>query len=183
LFQNPSLEQWIGWPVFILVTIGMVYIFRKNLSDPRHFSFYRFLAFETLIAILFLNIRSWMLDPFSPHHLLSWVLLFLAAAVAANSLILLKREGQPVGNIVHTTRMVSTGIYKYIRHPLYTSLILLAWAIYLKNPRPLSTTLIFTACGLLAATAIVEEQQNIEKFGEAYRLYMDKTRRFLPFVF
>ncbi len=33
-----------------------------------------------------------------------------------------------------TTELVTTGIFKYIRHPLYSSLIFLTWGIYFKHP-------------------------------------------------
>ena len=33
-----------------------------------------------------------------------------------------------------TTELVTSGIFKYIRHPLYSSLIFLTWGIYFKHP-------------------------------------------------
>lgn len=183
MFPHLSIVQWIGWSLFLIFSVGIILFSRRSLIDPRHYGFYRFFAFEALLGIVFLNIRIWFEDPFSPHHILSWVLLILALAIAIHSFRLLKREGLPAGQIEQTTRLVSQGAYRYIRHPLYTSLILFGWGIYLKHPLPLTTTLIFTTCGLLAATAIVEEQQNLKKFGEEYRQYMEKTKRFIPFLF
>jgi protein-S-isoprenylcysteine O-methyltransferase Ste14 len=175
--------QLIGWPLFILLSLGLAWYSRKSLFNPRHFWFYRFFAFESLMGVFFLTFRSWLNDPFAPHQVLSWVLVFLAVVVAAYSLALLKWQGLPSGHFEQTTRLVTKGIYQYIRHPLYTALILLGWGVFLKNPLQYTTPLIFTACGLLAATAIVEEQQNVKKFGDEYRRYMEKSKRFIPFVF
>jgi protein-S-isoprenylcysteine O-methyltransferase Ste14 len=36
--------------------------------------------------------------------------------------------------IEKTTILVTTGAYRYIRHPLYSSLLFLAWGIFFKAP-------------------------------------------------
>ena len=40
-----------------------------------------------------------------------------------------------------------------------------------------------TATGFLIATSVVEERENLVRFGAAYVAYMKRTRRFVPFVF
>ena len=42
-----------------------------------------------------------------------------------------------------TTKLVTSGIYKYIRHPLYSSLLLLAWGAFFKAPTQTGITLGF----------------------------------------
>lgn len=72
----------------------------------------------------------------------------------------------------------SNGLYKYCRHPMYTSLMgmSLGWAFY---------TLSITAFGGFIFLSIIlnikskkEEKYLLEKFGEAYQSYMNKTGRF-----
>ncbi|MCK7540462.1 MAG: hypothetical protein MZV63_61010 [Marinilabiliales bacterium] len=50
-----------------------------------------------------------------------------------------------------TTELVTSGIYRYIRHPMYSSLLLLAWGIWLKQP--LAATLPVVAACIMAAVA------------------------------
>jgi len=53
----------------------------------------------------------------------------------------------------------------------------------LKHVTPGRIALAIIATGFLVATAKVEERENIERFGEEYRTYMTRTRRFIPFLF
>jgi protein-S-isoprenylcysteine O-methyltransferase Ste14 len=76
--------------------------------------------------------------------------------------------------------LVMDGPYRWIRHPLYTfatlfyislGLIAANWFI------PLIALLVFA---MLAVRTPKEEEKLIEKFGEDYRRYMQRTGRFLP---
>ena len=82
-----------------------------------------------------------------------------------------------------TTELVTSGVYRYIRHPLYTSLLLLAWGAFLKAPGRRAGGLAGVASALLFVTARVEERENVGYFGAAYEAYMRRTRRFIPFGF
>jgi protein-S-isoprenylcysteine O-methyltransferase Ste14 len=86
--------------------------------------------------------------------------------------------------IERTTRLVAVGAYRYIRHPLYCSLLALTLCAFLKRPlAPASLALALGGMGFLFATAICEERENIERFGSSYLAYMKQTRRFIPFLF
>ncbi len=73
------------------------------------------------------------------------------------------------------------GPYHWVRHPMYTSFILL-WVGFLF----ISTNWFIGFTGILGfAWAIVvrtpkEEQMMIERFGEEYIVYMKRTGRYLP---
>jgi protein-S-isoprenylcysteine O-methyltransferase Ste14 len=82
-----------------------------------------------------------------------------------------------------TTRLVTIGPYRFIRHPMYASLLYLAWGIFLKHITLLSVVLVIFASLLLVATAILEEKENLPYFGGAYAAYMQYTKRFIPFIF
>jgi protein-S-isoprenylcysteine O-methyltransferase Ste14 len=77
--------------------------------------------------------------------------------------------------------LVTTGIYSRIRHPMYTSLILmylgfsLAWGLVLI----LIPVFLFSLLAIL--TALKEEEFLIIKFGDEYKYYMRKVPyRFIP---
>ena len=96
--------------------------------------------------------------------------------------ILLKREGKPDNNFENTSALVKSGVYGYIRHPLYLSLVLLGTGIMLKYPGTIQ--LILGAINMVAVflTALVEEKEMIARFGDEYRVYMKETKMFIPFV-
>jgi protein-S-isoprenylcysteine O-methyltransferase Ste14 len=85
--------------------------------------------------------------------------------------------------IEKTTQLVTTGVFKYIRHPLYSSLLLLAWGVFFKRPHWDSGGVVLGATVSLVVTAKVEETKNIQYFGAAYRLYMQQTKMFIPVIF
>jgi protein-S-isoprenylcysteine O-methyltransferase Ste14 len=114
---------------------------------------------------------------------MSWVLLAASVVMVVWGVYLLKNAGMPEGEIENTTQLVSIGIYKYIRHPLYSSLLLLAWGVFLKHVSLPSCVLVSAATIFLLATAMVEEKENLEKFGVEYESYMKITSMFIPFLF
>jgi protein-S-isoprenylcysteine O-methyltransferase Ste14 len=154
-----------------------------SLRHPRSHGFYRFFAFEAILILLLLNVGAWFAEPFAPHQLVSWALLLASLALAVHSFFILWKLGQPDGGIEHTTRLVRDGAYQYIRHPLYSSLLLLAWGILFKRPSLLGGALALTATAFLAITARVEERENLLKFGSEYAGYLKMTWMFIPHVF
>jgi protein-S-isoprenylcysteine O-methyltransferase Ste14 len=65
---------------------------------------------------------------------------------------------------------------------MYTSLICLAWGIFLQRFSGFGLLLVLVATLLLVVTALREERESLAHFGDAYRDYMRRTRRFVPFV-
>ncbi len=79
----------------------------------------------------------------------------------------------------HAT-LVTTGPYRWIRHPMYSAALLLVVAATL-----LTGNLVIAVCGsimfiLMAARSRLEEERLVEKFGDAYCRYQRQTGRFVP---
>jgi protein-S-isoprenylcysteine O-methyltransferase Ste14 len=179
------------WTVFLLGTLGIAFLSRASLVAPRSHGFYRFFAWEAILALALLKIDIWFRDPISWHQLISWPLLVASAFLAIHGALLLKRMGEPDAQrddtpmvaFEKTTTLVTTGAYRYIRHPLYSSLLFLAWGIFFKAPDWPGGLLAAVATLFLVATAKVEEAENNRFFGEAYKAYMLQTKMFVPFLF
>ena len=82
-----------------------------------------------------------------------------------------------------TTALVTTGLYRYIRHPLYSSLLLLTWGVFFKIPAWSGGLLALAATLFLVATARADEAECIRFFGSSYQEYMKHTKMFVPFLF
>ena len=169
--------------LFAVATAGALRLSRRSLLDPASYGFYRFYAFEVIFALLLWNADVWWHHPFSAPQLLSWILLLGSAALATSGFLALHRHGRPQGTIDRTTELVTQGIYRWVRHPLYGSLLLFAWGASLKRLSPWSFALAALATVLLVATALVEEGETRRRLGAAYDVYARKTRRFVPGVF
>jgi protein-S-isoprenylcysteine O-methyltransferase Ste14 len=83
----------------------------------------------------------------------------------------------------NTVNLVTGGIYKYIRHPMYGSLLFLVVGALLKHVASVTIALTAAAILFLILTAKIEEKENIRFFGSPYEAYMDKTKMFIPFIF
>lgn len=169
--------------VFAVASGGLALLFRESLRDPRTHGFFRFFTFESILALLALNLPYWFRDPFSVMQIVSWVLLIGSLFLAIHGFYLLGVAGRPQGAIENTTTLVRRGAYRYIRHPLYSSLLLLGWGVFFKAPWLLTGLLALAASICLYATARAEEAENLQKFGADYAAYMKTTKRFIPFLF
>jgi protein-S-isoprenylcysteine O-methyltransferase Ste14 len=76
--------------------------------------------------------------------------------------------------------LVTSGPYRWIRHPMYTTIFIWAAAFLLLSANWLVGAPWFGLA--LAASALVplEEAALLETFGDAYRAYMRRTGRYLP---
>jgi protein-S-isoprenylcysteine O-methyltransferase Ste14 len=134
-----------------------------------------------MVLILY-NAEYWFRDAFSALQIISWLLMIASVVVVSCGFYMLRKFGKPNDVIDDTATLVTRGIYKYIRHPLYSSLILLALGAFLKDMSSVSFALVLVASGLPVAMAKVEEKENIRKFGDAYSEYIKTTKMFIPFI-
>ena len=72
--------------------------------------------------------------------------------------------------IVEVQKLVTTGVYRYIRYPLYLGE-------FCRNARALLGNL------FLLVRIGIEEEMLLEEFGEEYIEYRKKTKRIIPFVY
>jgi protein-S-isoprenylcysteine O-methyltransferase Ste14 len=138
------------------------------------------------------NVDAWFRDPWSWHQLISWFLLILSIVPLVFGIYALRTRGKPTQQregepqllaFEKTSTLVTTGIYHYIRHPLYCSLLLLTLGIFFKAPSGLGLFLALGAMVFLVLTARADETESIRFFGSDYQEYMKRTRMFLPFVY
>lgn len=169
--------------IFVVVSAPILVLSWKFLLHPRSRGFYRLFAFESILILILLNLEHWLINPFSVYQIISWFLLLCSIVLAVHGFYLLHVIGRPKSGIEDTTTLVMVGAYKYIRHPLYGSLLFLAWGIFFKDISVLGGILASVATVSLLVTAKLEETENVQKFGIEYIAYMKKTRMFIPFLF
>jgi len=181
-----------GIALFIFASTGILWLSWRSLSSLRAHGFYRFFAFEFLAALIIVNLPVWFRNPWSQRQLCSYALGALSVVLAFEGFRLLKLIGKPAERdaqstilaFENTTRLVTSGAYRFIRNPLYASLLAFAACAWLKAPLSLANVCMMGAvAGFLIATALVEERENLARFGAQYAGYMKRTWRFVPFVF
>jgi protein-S-isoprenylcysteine O-methyltransferase Ste14 len=94
--------------------------------------------------------------------------------------VTLDTQWSPQLQLTKDHRLITTGPYARIRHPLYAGMC--GWFISLSL---LTANLIFLGACILTFAGLLwriprEEQMMIETFGDEYKAYMQRTGRFLP---
>jgi protein-S-isoprenylcysteine O-methyltransferase Ste14 len=81
-------------------------------------------------------------------------------------------------------KLITTGIYRHLRHPMYTAFWLMAAAQALLLPNWVAGAAGLIGFGFLFFSRIGPEERLMEEaFGEEYRRYKARTRRVIPFVY
>ena len=172
-------------------TAALLWLSRKALRNPGGHGFYRFFAWEGILGLVVLNRQPWGEQPFSPHQITSWLLMSLSIYLVIRGHRALREQGSAsteradgaLYEFEKTTTLVTTGIFKHIRHPMYASQMALAWGAYFQAPSMVGTLLAGLTTLFLLLTAKSDERECLAYFGEAYAAYMQNTRGFIPHVY
>jgi protein-S-isoprenylcysteine O-methyltransferase Ste14 len=176
---------------FALVTLALLYIFRRSIRRPESHGFFRFLAWEAIVGLVLLHAPLWFLDWYSAHQMVSWILLIASLFPLVLGVRALRRRESGAGiartepelfGFERTGRLITGGVFKYIRHPMYCSLLLLAWGVFFKSPSAVAGLLASAVTVFLFLAARADERECIAAFGEDYRSYMHETKMFIPYV-
>lgn len=176
--------------VFGVLTVPIIILSRRTIVNIKSHGFYRFFSWECIAWLFASSYQYWFLDPLSGLQLISWIILVLSIYLVVAGVVMLKKSGKPQNSrndnelygFEKTSELVDTGIFKYIRHPLYSSLLLLTWGIFFKNVTyPLLFVAVLSSL-FLYLTAIQDEKECIKYFGAKYSEYIKRSKRFIPFV-
>ena len=176
--------------LFVCFSLVLVRISWKPLHNPKCHGFYRFFAFEGILFLILANHPFWFSDWFAPHQIMSWLLLTLSILFVVQGLFMLRTAGgvqerkDAPENFAfeNTATLVTGGIYRYIRHPMYSSLMLLAWGAFLKHFSLAGAAVVGVTSLFLIVAGIIEERENLAFFGPAYLQYRKTTKMFLPLI-
>jgi protein-S-isoprenylcysteine O-methyltransferase Ste14 len=148
----------------------------------------RVVLFLVLIAILVLYAINHPLIKgleFTMQGWLRWAgfaIGFLSIGLATWAERELGRQFSPQLQLRQEHKLITTGPYRYVRHPLYTALFGFGLSLAL-----LSANWIFVGFFILSLFGLgirvpKEEKMLIEQFGDEYRNYMERTGRYGPRV-
>lgn len=177
--------------IFGVLSLPLIGISWRTLFRIKSHGFYRFLSWECILWLVVSNYKYWFINPFGFYQILSWIFLVYAIYLVIAGTRLLKkaakakdsRNEQVLYAFERTGELITTGVFKYIRHPMYSSLLFLTWGIFLKNSSLTLLTVSLISSVLLYITARIDEKECLNYFGEKYRDYMKRTKMFVHFLF
>jgi len=140
-----------------------------------------------IIPVIYVTTGAPQVADYPFHPLLAW----LGTAVFAAALVGFHRTHRDLGRfwsvtleIRQTHRLVTTGVYRHVRHPMYAAFFLWAIAQALLLPNWIAGPAGLIGFGTLFALRVGREERMMEAtFGDAYRAYAARTWRVVPGVF
>lgn len=142
------------------------------------------------VYMLIMAGMMWQLDQFlplyhwlnSPWNKLGLIIIGMAVLLDIWSLLLFFRAKTTPNPMKpsNTSHLVTSGLYRYSRNPMYLGLLvmLIGWALYLGSLSPLLILPLFV--WLLNKQQIEpEETILLDKFGQEYRDYQQRVRRWI----
>jgi protein-S-isoprenylcysteine O-methyltransferase Ste14 len=103
-----------------------------------------------------------------------------AALVMAIALYLVRAGHAVMHHGARRRAVVTSGAFRYVRHPIYLGSLLFYLALSLATLSLLSCALLVGIFLFYDYIARYEERVLVDRFGEEYRLYRDRTGRWVP---
>ena len=137
------------------------------------------LAFLVAVVCLVYLILTWHL--FAHHPVLIGVQAAAVALMLWARLTFGLRSFHATAN-TSAGGLVTTGPYRYWRHPIYASIIYFVWAGQVEAPEVRALAVALVASAALVVRMVLEEQFLVATYPE-YPAYAARAKRLIPFVY
>lgn len=138
----------------------------------------------SLVASIVIYFTRWGAFEFNPSIYLGFILVVLGLSVRWYSIRSLGRSFQVNVTIMKDQQLIQHGIYKLIRHPSYTGLLLYYIGLGLIMHNYISIfILLFGPLYAVAMRIRKEEVFLADHFGEDYTEYCKSSSRLIPFIY
>lgn len=160
---SKSLMDWREWTLLAIATLGLFLL-------P---ATYAVTGFPASFDYPFMPALAWL--GIAPLCGALWLFRRSHVDLGRNWSVSLKVREQHV--------LIKTGVYRLVRHPMYSSFFLLGLAQILLLPNWLAGPSGLVGAGMLFAFRVLrEERMMLESFGDEYRSYMAATKRIIPWI-
>jgi protein-S-isoprenylcysteine O-methyltransferase Ste14 len=150
------------WCLLVLLSMGMVFVPWEAMRRDS--------------SLAFANYQPW-----SGQVWLGWALLLPAMWLFWRAHADLGTNWSPTLEIRHSHTLVTHGVYRWVRHPLYAAIWLWGLAQLALLPNWIAGPALLVGFTPMYLTRVPREEALLcEQFGEAYRTYMNRTGRIIP---
>jgi protein-S-isoprenylcysteine O-methyltransferase Ste14 len=148
---------------------------KKNYKD------YLFVSVQFILFFCFIFDFDWSLKLGLTIQKIGFVLAVFGGIIITLALLQLNKNLSPFPTPKESSSLLQNGLYKYMRHPIYTGIILLfiGYSVYQNSVYKLFISLMLVI--LFYFKSNYEEQRLEQKFPD-YKRYRSKTGRFFPWI-
>ncbi|RUA05776.1 MAG: hypothetical protein DSY43_04025 [Gammaproteobacteria bacterium] len=119
---------------------------------------------------------------FEALNSLDYGLIAVAVVIGISAMATMKLDNlNIVPSLKDQHQLVISGIYRWIRHPMYTSVLLLSYVFASTNDHKIAQFAMLILVVDLFLKSNLEEKLLLQRFS-TYRNYREKTGRFIPFL-
>ena len=129
------------------------------------------------------NIRDPLFSSKSPMNVVGALIFLIGLAIRLSAAVSLNRSYSWTLEIRDEHRLVKDGLYRYVRHPIYTGVLLSAFAVPIYATSFLGFLFALTVMPLFIYRIGVEEKMLIEEYGDEYLKYMKATSKLIPYIY
>ena len=190
LFTQPQiLIPILSFNLIICADITIRPISREKDEYNRVVVYLSFLAMPIIVFLPYLENKV-LTQQLLPHPLSTWILVIGTGLLLIGGILMLVSRFQ-LGEVGGTKiiieeghQLITTGIYSYIRHPIYLGFLLLFFGYSLALGSIITTGVITIALFLIFRSRMgIEEKLLLSSFGEEYSIYLKRTERLIPFLY
>ena len=136
----------------------------------------------TLIQYTTLPLMMWLMKWFTGNSFLLLIQIFGFVVASWAIFEMQKSKINIAPTPIKGAILVDTGMYKWIRHPMYTSLLLVFIPMMIKNYNPLNLS-IFIIFSINLILKLEYEETLLLKFFTEYTDYQKRTWKIIPFIY
>jgi protein-S-isoprenylcysteine O-methyltransferase Ste14 len=143
-----------------------------------------------LIGVHWLTIYTFSIRAESSNAILNGAISAIAISLIISAILVSQIAIRTLGKffdrlaIKSDHRLVTEGVYGFVRHPIYTSYILLFVGFCTLLQSIWGFSLLFAVCVVWFGNRIgIEERMLLDRFGDEYQSYCQQTKRLFPYVY
>lgn len=183
-----TLLLFIGWQLYWNITAKKAEKAKPKTKQPTFYVTLRTYSNHILGIILLLQLLGFKFFSF-PHspslQILGFIIVVCGITISVLARITLNANWTHAFEyqIKKNHELVTTGLYGYIRHPIYTGLIMAYTGAEIVMGSYLFIFFFLLLFWIFNRNAIKEETLLKEHFGQRYEFYLKNTSRFLPHIY
>jgi protein-S-isoprenylcysteine O-methyltransferase Ste14 len=175
---------------FLILSLPLLALSWRSIFSSKNHGFFRFIVWECILWLSVQNYRYLIVREFDFQRIISSIFMIASLLWVLSAFFAMHKRGKATHfrkdstlfAFEKTTVLVDSGVFGYVRHPMYGSLLFLTWGVLLRNMEASLIIVALISTGASVIAALIEEKENIRYFGDNYKRYQLRTKMFIPYI-